>query len=602
MLLALTRALTLPLLIATATGLLLLSCSAPPVMNVHPPDGGPPPLLTILTPPGPQIGLHYGAATNLRVSYRLSDAAHTPMKGQPVHFRFFGNPAGSTLSASQAVTDANGVAEMTLTAGTAETEFSVVVSAVNATDVNFSVGVSQLRFVALAVSLADPTSSATPSPSPAAELEVRLYDGMTCAEVGGLERAPAALQSLSASGPAATLSFINLIARSYAIEGRATRAGDLVADGCIDLPTGLLAPGNDLSTTVPLEPVFANAVGTYQLHSTFVPTQPSAPSAAWHLMSDCSFGFAQTLLDGIIPRLSALAVVALDAERGTVDANGCRKSTTAVGTTSLEASLQALLSPPGAPLLQLPAVIADLDSLTGNVAFDSILTVSSGGGGLLLAEHALTRLSLGASDGAQAATDLTQTGLPFIDARDIVVALTNQGRTLVIGPHGFTLHLGHWWRSAFFAVAVMPRFAMLTTPKSGPLLELFVAAASKGGMTGCAAVENLLCQGLAAKTACSGSVAPACTNTVVSLGALLDDAFGPETPAAPANSSPSPSPSATPQPSPSPGPLPLDPIDLTLSGQATVIDTSHVLRIDQLSGGSWTSSVGAASFTGNRVP
>src|SRR5579859_5158653 len=116
------------LLVAVCCG-----CEGPPSTPL-PPDGGPPLALEIQSPPGSQIGLHYGVSTELIVLYRTDDAARRPLAGQPVRFSIFGDPAGSTLSADRALTDAMGLAKVTLTAGAAEATFRVTASALNAPD------------------------------------------------------------------------------------------------------------------------------------------------------------------------------------------------------------------------------------------------------------------------------------------------------------------------------------------------------------------------------------------------------------------------------------------------------------------------------------
>jgi hypothetical protein len=208
--------------IARLASLLMVVAGCGPTPQ-GPPDGGPPLALDVLDPPGAQIGLHYGKSVALRVRYHVDDAAAQAVSGQTVRFSIFGDPAGSTLSADHAVTDATGVATVELTAGQAEASFKVVADAVNAPEAEFDVSVSKLDFVELDVALAWPGDGTT-------TLRALLYDDRDCSALPPAATQPAPFRALSKpTSTQATLQFLNLLSKKYAVVGRAdSAAGTLV--------------------------------------------------------------------------------------------------------------------------------------------------------------------------------------------------------------------------------------------------------------------------------------------------------------------------------------------------------------------------------------
>ena len=153
-----------------------------------PPDGGPPLGLDVMTPPGPQIGVHYGKSIDLRVRYHEDTPASAPVAGGSCASRSSAIPAGSTLSRDLVQTDANGVATVTLTGGQAEKSFKVAATAVNAPEVLFDVSVSMFAFVEMDASLTWPT---------AVKLRALLYDDKSCAELPASSSLPSPSRAVS---------------------------------------------------------------------------------------------------------------------------------------------------------------------------------------------------------------------------------------------------------------------------------------------------------------------------------------------------------------------------------------------------------------------
>ena len=115
--------------------------------------------------------------------YHDDDAAAAPVPGAVVRFSIFGDPAGSTLSRDQVMTDVNGIATVTLTAGQAEKSFRVAATAPNAPEADFDVSVSKFDFVELDAGL----TWATP-----VTLRALLYDDKSCAQLPAVADAAAA--------------------------------------------------------------------------------------------------------------------------------------------------------------------------------------------------------------------------------------------------------------------------------------------------------------------------------------------------------------------------------------------------------------------------
>jgi hypothetical protein len=541
---------------------LISACDTPMKMPPNP-DGGPPLALEVIGQS--QLGLHYNKAAMLEVSYHVDDPTQQPVVGQPVHFSIFGDPAGSTLSADRAVTDDSGVAQVTLTAGAAEATFKVTVSALNAPDTEFQVSVSKLDFVGLRVELAW-------SGSDASTLRALLYNNRSCAELAPAPAAPAALRSLSKSGTTVTLEFINLLSMNYAILGRAEDAsGHLIGQGCVDLPSALVPAGSTVDVPLPLSQVLASPIGSYAI-STSIDVAPASSGVAtspWHALTACPLGLAQALLDATSDALASDALkTAIAGQRAPASGSAaCRPSMNGAATT-LDSDLEALLTTTNAPATQLDAMVTALDGIVAKAQVASTLTVSAAGPDTLTGEHILDEIDTGLLPAGK--FDPVAIGLPIVDVKDVPVSF-DHGK-LVIGAHGFTLRLPALWLATFESGVVGPKFPTLMPPTTRGWLGLAVGAVTHGGMSGCAGIEDLICQKTAAPS-CSGNVAPACTTALDHLSGQLEAGF-----------------------------RTINGIDFTLSGQCTASDTDNDLLIDRLDSGTWTSPVAAtATFGGGRL-
>jgi hypothetical protein len=529
-----------------------------------PPDGGPPLVLEIPDSIGAQIGVHYNQSITLQVIYHADTPNKTPVTNGLVRFSIFGDPKGSTLSTDRDATDENGLAQVVLTGGAAEASFRVTASAINAPSVDFAVSVSKLGFVEMRVALA--------WEGPADQtLRALLYDDRPCAQLPPAPSAPAAFRTLSKTGKTATLDFINLLARSYAVLGRAEDdKGHLLASGCVDVSPALLPAGTGADVPVPLTLVVPSVPGSFTVTTSFTTASAtaSATTAPWHALTACPLALASELLDATAQGLRSDLATAVASKRGAANPQGCRPGT-AGGGDSLDTSLQGLLTVSGAPATQLAGIVADLDALVSIGKLTSHLTIADAGAGTLAAEHALDKLTVGPTGGKQATFDLVAAALPIVDVRD--VAISFDGQKLAIGAHGFTLRLPKLWHDAFNAQALGTRFPSLMPPSTRGFLGIAVDAVQRTSLTGCAAVEDLICKTTLAAN-CTGNVAPACTTALDAVAAQLDSGFTPQTG-----------------------------LDFTLSGQCTATDTDGDLQVDTLSLGTWSIPVAdSATFAGTR--
>ena len=524
-----------------------------------PPDGGPPLALDVLDPPGAQIGLHYGKSVELRVRYHTDDAAQAPVTGQTVRFSIFADPAGSTLARDQATTDPSGIAAVTLTAGQAEASFRVVADAINAPEAEFDVSVSKLDFVELDVALAwsagDPTTTT---------LRALLYDDRGCAALPAAATQPAPFRALSKAGAnQATLDFHNLLSKRYAVVGRAEdAAGHLVGYGCVDVGAELIPPGSSSTLPVPLAAAVASPAASFLLTSTLHPAMAlwQAPVKTWQTFGDCIYGAAQMLLD-------AMGLQNDTTHRDPPGADGCRPASA----TSLDRQLQDLLTaPPMAPASLLPYIADDLENITASATLQSRLTIAPAGDAAWAGEHVLTSATFSVGGATQKSYDLGQLGLPLVDVKDVPVS--DDGTTLTLGAHGFTLGWTTLWSQAFADLSLTARIPTLGSPPIPSLVDLVISVAARNGKMGCAAVDDLVCSVLAS---CS-AVTP-CDSARAPLAATL------AAPLAPASG-----------------------VDLTLSGTAQPVDQDGDLVLDQLAAGAWsapelTTTPGDNVFTGSRL-
>jgi hypothetical protein len=183
-----------------------------------------------------------------------------PYPGALVGFEIVGDGKGSQLSALSAPTDDNGVATVTLAAGTAAAFFSVRVSAEGADPILFQVTVSAATAGSILVHLS------YNGPNTYTEYRTYLYANRQCATVdpfaisGALQEAPAV------STISATPQFVSVaVGTNYAVAVTARQGGVLLGFGC----TGAVAVngGQETDVAVAVEDIPITYSGTYKLDS-----------------------------------------------------------------------------------------------------------------------------------------------------------------------------------------------------------------------------------------------------------------------------------------------------------------------------------------------
>lgn len=459
------------------------------------------------------FGLGYGDLQALGLRYL--DAQGQAIGGGQVRFKIFGDPQGSTLSGDRAVTDPDGNAAVSLTAGAAEATFRVEASADGAPPLDFAISVSRFAFVTLDADLA----YAGAQMGQVVAVRAMLYDDRACAALPPSPGAPPPLRQGVAAGPSGTVSFPLLLADGYALTGRAEdAAGHLVAYGCVDLAPPALPPGAEVAVPVPLARVAPRVTGSWVVKATIDLSQAAPPPlAAWQALGTCALAPAQPLLDGIDQSIGAGSLSdAIAQHRGAIDANGCRPATDTIGRPSLDADLEALLTAQGSPGASLAALSTDAHALGAAAAIDSRLDLAAPGGGgpgpvALAATHTLLGFTLATAGGAKMATyDPSALGFPVVSAAAIDATL--DGDALSIDAHGFTARWPWLCGRALADLALTPR-GLPEDPHA--LLAAVIDAATRKSLTGCAAVEDLVCADTAAQPC---PVAPACMAAVDALG------------------------------------------------------------------------------------
>jgi hypothetical protein len=174
-------------------------------------------------------------------------------------------------------------------------------------------------------------------------------------------------------------------------------------------------------------------------------------------------------------------------------------------------------SPTPAQLVALPAIASDAGDILDSFQLVSQLTVAPGGAA---GSYAVTHLLTGAEFGptSQVPVTLASLGLPILKA---FTSATVSDDVLVIASHGFTLRLGTVARAAFGPLALVPRGLPADVPSF--VSALFSLARAEGGaVTGCAALDGVVCSAAARPAGC---VMNACLTGLGALAGKLDGAF-----------------------------------------------------------------------------
>ncbi len=532
-------------------------------------------------PPAGQIGLRYEQSAMLLVRYVLGDGA-TPVHGEAVRFAIFDDPAGSTLARDLVETDNAGYASVVLSAGNHEGSFRVRASAAGANDVEFSISVSSQEFVQITAAITDPLPGAGTH-----TLTAALYSGQRCADLGitpSLAGSPRVLQVDSQA--VASLAFVNLLSRDYAMVARVGAGTRLLAYGCVDVDHHLASPGATLHVPVAVFTVTPSVVGQLVLSSQIGTSRAARGDDLWKgvdVLDRCRGHLGQLLLDELASRVGLALAAAIASARGIAAPTDVGVSTiscypAAVGAmASLDAELSDLLEASATGVAR-AGLIGDFDQLLASGALGTRLTLTPTSAlatdgphspRRLVVEHRALEVVLRV--GITSHTyDLDALGWPSTTTSGIA-ASTDMG-SLTIARHGLAIALPELWGLGFGALALKVRLPSLTDTTWTGWVAAAVAATTRNGSAGCAAIENLVCErtGVAG---CTGTLVAPCAAAVTATGAALDQMFAREQ-------------------------------VLTLEGSASAIDDDGDLVADGLAFGAWTAAgpiESQVSFSGKRM-
>ncbi len=518
------------------------------------------------------------------VKFRL-DNGGVPVAGRTVSFAIIeGDPAGATLAAASALTDASGITTVGVRAGLA-TMFNVEAhSGASSAEVAVIVRAGDAGTVLITPIFTAPSDA----PQQTSSTRVLFYDGKTCAEIDP-DNPPVPFRDpipLAVGDSTVTVPAVSTASTSAVFVEALGPGPTILAVGCLDVLGTTVLAGGTVEVAVPLVDAVPDPVGSFAVTSTLTFAPPLAAAAVlastWSDLSDCPLDPAQLWLDCTVDALSTTGNDPLDcvpaaapasegplgdlleAHRGTwlTDGTGatigCRGARASGGAVSLEALVQGLFGSPTPPsLLALPAIAADAASILDSVRLASTLAVAPATvPGTYAVTHTLQAALFG--PGWTVSVVLAPLGLPVLQA---VTSATIDKGALDIRRHGFTLRLGSAARAAFGPLALAPRG--FPADVTGFVGALFTQAHAAAGASGCDALDAAVCPAISRPAGC---LAAACAAGLGGLAARLDGSFaaadGPD-------------------------------LDLTLTGTAPLVAVPGGLRAHYLGVGEIQSSRGA---------
>tara|TARA_R110002073_G_scaffold142117_6_gene293877 strand:- start:32845 stop:34527 length:1683 start_codon:yes stop_codon:yes gene_type:complete len=472
-------------------------------------------ILAVLNPPGDSIGLDFSGTARLRV--HLTDNEGESIVGQPIRFSIVQNNSesagGSSLSASTQPTNSIGVAEVDLLAGAERVNFRVEATTPNAPSVLFYIQVSDQGFSDIRIA----TAHEGPRDLTSYErVELRIYQDTNtrCDTIDFVAPPESLFPQRTQTLLGEESEFRNLaVGLGYTVIAWAEAGVEATvqATGCLHIAADRLRSGSafqaelpvtDLPYKLPEQLVLNTEIGLESLAETL------QGQDTWATLA-CPLGRAQLLLDCLADAQSPDALldcqsdevsvfaIALEGQRGTLDADGCRPETLPGGEDSLDMRLaEALLGWPSAEELQ--ALIDGRNSALGTLLIQSQIESA----GANVASH---RLLSAVIDTAE--VDLFGSSRPLVEVAVPVQLSSNPIATLE--NHGFTLRYGDIATEAFESLSLVP--ANISGLGDALGTELLGGVAIEA-QTGCTALEAFVCGELALGASCADqceSIAPA---------------------------------------------------------------------------------------------
>jgi hypothetical protein len=310
--------------------------------------------LHFLSPASGEISLLAGGRARVEVGVR--DTAGRPLAGERLDFRLTGSAGGSTLLSTNARSDPEGLATLTILAGASAAHFEVRIEHPRAIPLLLDVTVSASGLVRFRVAFAY-----------AGELAPETLDGLHTGVLFGGDCAGILPYTASLDRERVLPSWLTLVEYPelpvdlpFAIVARAwDEDGSPRLHGCLDPSPGSLIPGATVELELVLEEYGRQLADawplTVPLEDGLFPTRARELFSGWRPLGRCATGLAQATLDCLVSLLEGGDLASCSEgtltpdsawvreRRGVQDGQGCRNGLDAEGRQSLEARLHASL-------------------------------------------------------------------------------------------------------------------------------------------------------------------------------------------------------------------------------------------------------------------
>jgi hypothetical protein len=495
---------------------------------------------------GEQVVIAPGGSRDL--VFRLLDDRDAPVPERAVVFTIVDDPAipgddakGATLSSDRGTTTAQGTVRLSVFAGLDSTLFHVRATSPGARSAEAVVIVGNGTHASVEVV---PVIEGLASEA-ITTVRLHRYDGEPCSKYAAQLTAPPApaknkgeIRTVPAETPVLlpTLSRAN----SHALLAIGLDATESVrVGGCLDLPGETLLFQEVMRVLLPLRPLLPSATGEYRATSLLqirpLPRGAVQVGDAWQELTECPLDPARLWLDCTVDALSTGPADPLDCRPGedegplgarlqalrgplTPGTNRCRDRESA-GREALDAQVAALFPSPRPTLLaELAAIGAEAGQLLTTVRLASTLRIALAPlADAYLMEHGLESAAFALGD-ASITVRFAELGLaPVLRATSIPVQSRPGG--LEIARHGFAARLGISARVAFVRGSLLRRGA---PPETGAFASHLVGFATRGTLSGCAALDDALCSLVDAPGGC---LAQACEAGLTGLTQKLEAGF-----------------------------------------------------------------------------
>ena len=254
----------------------------------------------VLTPVDANVSLKPGATA--AVAFQLTTPAGIPVPGERLDFAAVddpqtpqNDPGGATLSASSALTNADGIGTVTVTGGQ-ETAFQLFARHPRAIPASVVVVVGNGDEGTIAV-VAEPAMGPPVTTAAIATVDLTLFDSRHCSDLSPITPPVSVRPTLTVS-PGTPAEFKINGAESAVIGQGRDSGGRLRAVGCIDVPGSTVMGGITVRVYLPLSALIPVPNGTYFLSSHFSLARrdlASRMAAPWQDLGRLSLGPGATL-------------------------------------------------------------------------------------------------------------------------------------------------------------------------------------------------------------------------------------------------------------------------------------------------------------------